>query len=142
MTASSARPPARVYRSQVVMAPADPDDPMGSKRGYLFTSLPHPIHQARVYPRRDGHWDVVMLTTWLPRAMTCESESVACATAAEWVGLSAGRALQTFSGLQRQALGQGRCPRLGAEGLCLQAADVGAVWCPDHPKGRRREPVT
>lgn len=118
------------------MRPVDPTKP---RLGYLFTSVPHPIHRARVCQRADGCWDVAMLSTWVPRALTCGSFEVATATASDWVGRLAGRALQTFSGPQRTAMGQGRCPRLGSQGLCLLAADVGTVWCPDHPDGRRRD---
>lgn len=128
------RPPPRTYRSQVSVEKA-------TEHLYIVRAVPHPVHAAKVAAilrnRRPIAWRVDMMTTWEPmgvRGLTFES---ALSQAAEWVGRMTGEVIkERFHGVQRTAMGQGKCPHLGKL-LCLRAASPGSVWCEHHPHGRK-----
>lgn len=128
------RPEPRIYRSQVSVEPV-------GRHLFMVRAVPYPVHTARVAAyMREGKvhsWSVRMLTTGAPKHVSGLPMLEALALAGEWVGLETGRALkERFAGVQRTAMGQGKCPHLGKV-LCLRSASPGSVWCELHPDGRK-----
>lgn len=128
----------RVYRSQVSVEKV-------TETRFIIRAVPYPIHVAQVSGRVRARYGGTSYYTWTYRMLTMPDEPTrgpvtlkeALAGAAEWVGLETGETIKNrFAGVQRTAMGQGRCPYLGAV-LCLGSPAPGSVWCEQHPNGRK-----
>lgn len=137
--ARAARPPARTYLSQTGKEPLDELDGIKGVRAFRIYSMPHPIHSAIVSKAHEhALWQVRFTSVFPVRTYEAELFTHADALARDLVGRRAAYDLQTFSGAQRTYMGQQRCPRRVASGLCGAAPEVGTVWCEWHPLGQMR----
>lgn len=132
------RPAPRTYRSQVSVEKV-------TEHLFIIRSVPYPIHAAEVFPawvrtdtgRKLNGWLLRMLTGQTPAYRVPMGLERTLSDAAELVGLLAGHELKNrFHGVQRTAMGQGRCPYLDRR-LCLGVSTPGSVWCEKHPSGRK-----
>lgn len=133
MTAPASRPPSATYRAGVRTIRQAPDS-------FIVVTVP-PIHAARVYRRgKEAHWTVEYYTFDQPRKYPHESVEKALNAAGELIGLRAGKEWkERFTGAQRTAIGQQRCPRIMGRTTCDQPAEGISIWCTWHPKGKDRE---
>lgn len=70
------------------------------------------------------------LRSWADRgqAMTEASETVARRARHLW--------RESYTGIQRYAIGQQKCPYWMGSKVCGQPPEVGTIWCSWHPQGR------
>lgn len=102
----------------------------------LVTSSPLPIHSVVIERQAAGYrLRLVTLPYETPEAWA-DTLASAKEKAARWVNRAALGSYGRFSGPQRWAMGQQKCPYAMYGKLCNQAAGVGTVWCVFHPNGR------
>ena len=101
------------------------------------TSSPIPLHTAQIKRVSGVSWAVHMISLVIP-------ERVGRYGSVEDARQGASRAVNArtlvdmrhvYSGLQRQAMALGKCPKRVINQLCRATATGNSVWCPDHPNG-------
>lgn len=99
------------------------------------------IHEAHVRRAdKGGLWKVTFPTMPMARSYVYADMSAALNCASDVVGRKAAIDLHRFTGAQRYAMGQRRCPYLVSPGItCDQVQDIGTVWCSWHPHGKERK---
>lgn len=138
MTGYAARPvrSATVYVMRVNVEVTARDD-RGAPNAFLVTSEPIPIHHARVVRHgREAMWKVTFPSVIMGRSYQFATEADALKCAGDLVGRKAGADFDRFTGIQRYAMGQQKCPYLMSGRTCDQSPEPGSVWCHWHPKGR------